>query len=229
MSANRTTQWATKYNSLLQSHLESMGSNVSPAKRALAETIATVQCELAVLQDKLAGSGRGGDNADLTLFLRLSGSVTELMSSAGLGQQQTTTNQDGGDALKKLTDMFNNIVRANEEDEAAGIFHIGGVLVTDPAAIVLERWIYALEQMRDNPPPLVAAASPAPATPAPASPASPAANVVDLQRGVRRAPPIPTPAPIVAEPTSTQRFLEWSAAGGNGDSWSAGPNWPRLR
>src|ERR1035437_6715143 len=125
MSADRrTTQWAERYSLLLRSHLESMGSNVSAAKRALAETISTLQCELAVLQDKLASGGRGGDAGDLTLFLKLSSTVAELLESAGL-KQSTTVDHSGDAARDKLAAAIHGLIRARELEEAAGVFRDG--------------------------------------------------------------------------------------------------------
>jgi hypothetical protein len=146
----RTTQWAERYSALLRSHLESTGSNVSAAKRALVETLATVQCELAVLQDKLASGGRGGDAADLTLFLRLSSTATELLSSAGL--QQTVTDQSSGnDAGDKIAGILLRIVGSREMENAQGIFHTNnGVLITDPLDVALEQQIYDLKQRRGH-------------------------------------------------------------------------------
>jgi hypothetical protein len=231
MSADRTTAWAERYQELRDGYIAIMGGdNITPTRRALAETIATLQCELLTLTNRFAGSARGGSPEDLALFLKLSSTISDLLQGAGIAaSQQNNTDQNGGDALEKLTTLFNNVVRANEEDERNGIFHDArGVIITDPAAIVLEKWIYTLKGMRANPPPLdAAAATPAPATPEPLALAPSPANVIDLQRGARRAPEPTSPAPITAEKSTTQKFLDWSAAGGNGDSWSAGPSWPR--
>jgi hypothetical protein len=237
MTAARSTQWATKYVELLENYVALLGGDsISPAKKARAEVIATLSTELVMLTNKFAIAGRGASPEDLNLYLKLSGNVAELLMGAGLQQTAADQNQGGDDARIKLAAALNNLIRGHQQDEAAGIFRdASGSVITDPARLVLERWIYTLKGMRDNPPP-IDAAPPSPAFErVDANPtAAPPANVVDLKAARaapethRRAPePVASAAPITAEKSTTQKFLDWSAAGGNGDSWSAGPSWPR--
>jgi hypothetical protein len=237
---SRSTQWAAKYRELLKGYVSLMGGDaITPTRRALAETISTLQCELSQLTDRFANAGKGGSSEDLALFLKLSGNVAELLQGAGLAPtvQQPVSDSGGDDALEKLSIAFKNIACAREQDEAAGIFRDSdGSVIVDPMRIELEKQIYALKQRREHlhdlPAPLLLAApraaEPAPLTPAPPASASttpapsaptasaPTARALTPEEARHRAMQPMFPAPVSNEPTATELFYE---RGGGGRPW----------
>ena len=83
MSTDR--RWAAKYQEMLTGYIDALGGKeITPPRKALAEQIAVLQTELAMLTDRFASGGRGGSAEDLAIYLRLSDSAAELMQTAGL-------------------------------------------------------------------------------------------------------------------------------------------------
>ena len=191
-----------------------------------------------MLTSRLAAGGKGGSNEDLALFLKLSNTATELMKSAGLGASLAAPiveQRSEDDPHEKLLDHFTRIVEGQRRERAAGRFHDEtGAPIRCEKRIELEKQIYALEQRRSGgtvtddvvaveEPPSPAACEPVlspreaePAVLAPSAPPPPD-NVVKITH---------TPPPP-AEKSTTQKFLDWNAAGGSEriTDWSPAPHW----
>lgn len=235
MKEDRSIAWAVKYRELLRGYTDFLGGKeITPTRRALAETISTLQCELSMLTDRFASSGRGGSAEDIALFLRLSNNISDLLQSAGLApsQQPIVDARNGDDALEVLCAAFKKLTSARTQDEAAGIFRDGtGNVITDPTRLAIAQQIYALAQMAkaidSGEVPSTNVETLLLAPPREAEPAAPAAapastpNVVDLKaprapETRRRAPEPSSPAPVVADQstkTSTDLFYEHDATG----------------
>ena len=236
MSADRQSlAWAKTFKELLDGFTEALGGeNITPARRAIARTVATLQTELSVLGDRFAASGRGASVDDLNLFLKISATVASLLESVGLSKLGPPPSEDPpvGGAHTKLGAILTSLVRARQEEEAQGVFRdADGNIITDPERLAIEQAIHDLKLKRDAidngtaPDSIDVAPAPSPVAPCEVAPVDPAAvpNVVCI-RPVRaaEAPPAPSiPTPLVAEK---------SAAGGSERivDWSPGHHWPRL-
>jgi hypothetical protein len=122
----RSIAWASKYRSLLTGYVDAMGGeNITTPRRALAEQIAVLQTELSMLTDRFASGGRGGSQADLAMYIKLSDSVAEYMRTAGLGpslQAPIVSGETVSDARDELAKIFDRIVAARTFEEERGIF-----------------------------------------------------------------------------------------------------------
>lgn len=225
MSADRkTVLWAKQYQELLTGLIDALGgeNKITATRRALATQLATLQCELLQLSSRFAGVGQGGSAADLTLYIKLSDSVTSLLQTVGLDKslQQQPVASGSGAALAQLTAAIDNVIRTREEDEAKGVFRDhDGVLITNPERIALETEIWSLKQKRASIPTAVE------------PPASPSVKTVPLlppPQPTVAASDAPRPAPASERfnrggssrnPTTgdqrstTQRYLDWASAG----------------
>jgi hypothetical protein len=228
MSIDR--RWAAKYQELLTGYIEALGgASITAPRRALAEQIAVLQCELSMLTDRFASGGRGGSTEDLGLYLKLSATAAELLQTAGLGPslQQPPVDQSGSDARAKLSAMINNHIRARETEHSQGIFRgDDGKVITDPKRLALEQQIYDLQKQRDamsdNPNTQEAAANPEPlaitrtapplppdlkvASPAPAPKPKPAAPSPDIP-GMYAAAALEA---VDDKLSTTEKFLRWN-------------------
>ena len=126
MSADRQSlAWAKTFKELLDGFTEALGGeNITPARRAIARTVATLQTELSVLGDRFAASGRGASADDLNQFLKISATVASLLESVGLDQSQPASqNPPAADGTRaKLESLLTSLVRARQEEEAQGVF-----------------------------------------------------------------------------------------------------------
>ena len=221
MSAHRQSlAWAKTFKELLDGFTEALGGeNITPARRAIARTVATLQTELSVLGDRFAASGRGASADDLNQFLKISATVASLLESVGLDQSQPASqNPPAADGTRaKLESLLTSLVRARQEEEAQGVFRdADGNIITDPERLAIEQAIHDLKLKRDAidngtaPDSIDVAPSPSLVAPCEVAPVDPAAvpNVVCIRPArAAEAPPAPSiPASLVAEK---------SAAGGS--------------
>lgn len=217
MSADKNPNvFATKYRALLKDFVASLGGdNITSARRALAEQLATSQAMLSMMTSRFASSDRAGSAEDLTQFLKLSNATMDLMKAAGLGpalEKPIVEQRSDNDPLEKLVEHFNRVVAGTRLEKAAGIFRgDGGAVITCEKRIELERQIFALEQRRSGatvvdeadtnaPPPrkplLLAAPEPVAATPPTAPSSTPAASTPAAST-----PAASTPAPTLKATT----------------------------
>jgi hypothetical protein len=223
----KATPWAKKYATLLKDVVSAMGGteNVSPMRRGVANVIATLQTELAMLSDRFA-NGRGASTEDLNLYLRLTAAIESLLENIGIkpAPVQPHANKDNDD-YHALYTLIANKIRTRKQEESAGTFREpdGITVVRDERRIALLKQAHALQQqsnaIRDGTEPvMLALAAPITATPEPTD-----TNVsVDSPKPTpppppRRAPEPPPPTP--REPTTTEKYLEWSGAGGARPWW----------
>jgi hypothetical protein len=228
----RSAAWAAKYQEMLKSFTNALGGpNASPAKLAIARTIATLQAQMSTLSDRFASS-QGGSPEDIALFLKISGTVGELLQSVGLGktlQEPVRAKEDDG-AHDEIVAAYVRVRDARKQDEAQGIFRDRrGNVITDPTRLALEKQIYNLKQQCDaleNGTTIIDAAPAATVLTLPpmktvSSTAKPPPAAAEVKTPE---PPQPSEPPQPREPNSTEKFYEWSG----GDVWSAGHHWPRL-
>jgi hypothetical protein len=246
MTANRqTVAWAKQYKELLTTFTEALGGeNISPTKRAIVKTIATLQTELAVLSDRFAANGKGASADDLNMFLKISTTVGGLLESVGLGQPLQTSPAEGGHT--KLEAILTNLVHGRQAEEAQGIFRDAeGNVITDPERVALEQQIYNLRRGIDAPAPIVntvpeqlsapqpavpiaepRAAKPATLTVVKSEPPKPAQLTPEQARERAMGPSIPRPPrDPKTPPSSSELYFGWVNSGGDGGS--PGPHWPR--
>jgi hypothetical protein len=147
--------------------------------------------------------------------------VADLLQGAGIApSQQPIVDSSGDDARIKLRDIIMRQISASRAENERGIFHdTKGNQILDPARLAIEKQIYDLKRRGaaiDNGD--IIGETPE-SEPAPSPAPTPQANVIDLKPA--RAAPEPRrraaepsfPAPI-AEPSTTQNFLEWDAGRG---------------
>jgi hypothetical protein len=209
----RTAAWAARYQELLQGFVAAMGGEaIAPMRRALARSLATLQCELLCLSDRFAVSGKGASVDDLNLFIKISDTIESLLATAGLNKsppsQHSNQNPLGENATSELAALLGNLVRARQEEETQGIFRDEkGNIITDPERLAIEQAIHDLKLKRDaidnGTAPASVDVAPAPVAPCEVAPVDPAAvpNVVCI-RPARAAetPPAPSiPTPLIAE------------------------------
>jgi len=127
MTADR--QWAREYQTLLSSFIEALGGEqrITPLQRSMAGNAATLQTELGQLQSRFA-SGRGASVEDVSLFLKITNEVNELLKTLGRDRPTMTVQEPAsGGAVAKLREILEAHVRVNREErraeEAQGIFH----------------------------------------------------------------------------------------------------------
>jgi hypothetical protein len=221
----RSVQWAEKYKKLLAGYTE--GNRLTPLQREIVENVVTLQVELSMLTNRFLASGRGGEPADIALFLKLSNTVAELLNSAGLGPSQiAVASKPDESAKEKLQTIFSGLLaqrraeaeqaaQLKAEEEQRGVFRDGGgTEISNPAELRLLRELHAL---RHGPKPapeeesggcnafcgMPPEAEPEP--PAPEPPTKPSSNVVPIK-------------PIIP--------LVWCPSeGGSGHSFSPGKDW----
>jgi hypothetical protein len=137
MTADRqTAAWAKRYQQLLDGFIDALGGeeNITPTRRAMAKTLATLQAESSALSDRFAANGSGGSPDDINLFLRISGTIESLLGSVGLSQslQQPPVDHDrADDAREALMVAFDKIIAARQQEEANGVFHNRDGVVLD--------------------------------------------------------------------------------------------------
>lgn len=177
--------------------------------------------------------------------MKLSGTVAQLLEGAGISSATQPSSTDDDSAHAALREALRNVMAANRQDEASGVFHnADGTIITDRSRIALEQQIYDLKPKRTENGGVIdelsPAGNPAPA-PTPAADAlaaAAAAKVVTLKPNSKLSPaeprpyvepPFPAPRPVTAEPSSTALFYEYNAGRSSGPPGSVDPSWPRLR
>jgi hypothetical protein len=242
--------WAARYRELLEGFTEALGGeSITPTRKAMAKTLATLQAQLSTLSDRFANT-QGGTPDDVAQFLKISDTIATLLESVGLKQamQQPVVN-DGTDAREELQAILNRLFEAQLTEEKHGVFrhrrseklidnrdHIDGCMCepcvwqrnASPEEIA-EAIEWRSHHGMSAPPGVVVP------EPSPVSPSSPKPPVLTVAKSEPPAPPppAPVPPPLVAEKTTTEKYFEW-AASGTGErihDWSpmSNPNWPRLR
>jgi hypothetical protein len=191
MTVDRSTvAWVRTFKEMLEGFNEALGGeNITPARRALARTIATLQTELVVLGDHFAAGGRASAD-DLAQYLKISATVADLLKAAGIDQMQPARinpDAEAESARQKLQDHLLRLVEVAREDrekeEASGIFrNPDGDVITNPEEQALEQALYNLRH-----------------------PAS--AVVGEAQEAVDASVPSPAPPPAPQEPFAPRGVL----------------------
>jgi hypothetical protein len=200
----RTLAWAKTYLELRQGFTEALGGEqITAPRKALADTLAVAQTELAMLSSRFASSGGGASAADLQIFIKLSDTVGALLESAGLGksmrEQAIPDPHDAERDAAALRDIFERIVGARQEEEARGIFRDrdGTIINTasHPAGCCCEPCTW-----RRNQDTTVSASPAGDSTPAAASEPAVVSTTTPPPRNLRVVPPLAPPPKAEPEP-----------------------------
>jgi hypothetical protein len=119
---DRRDLYASRYAELLDDFTAALGGpNIPPVKRAMAKTLAVMNCQLLTLGDRFANS-QGGSADDMAQFLKVSTAVTDLFASLGLShamQQTPIANPRETDDLRAaLKAAFERVMEQRRQDAA---------------------------------------------------------------------------------------------------------------
>jgi hypothetical protein len=128
--------WTKRYGELLRDFTESLGGEqITPTRRAMAKTLASLQTQLLALNDKFASSGGSPD--EMAQFLRISTAITDLLAAAGVGQtireQSVPTTRETEDLTAELRHALNFALSNRLDEQACGIFRDRNNEIVDTA------------------------------------------------------------------------------------------------
>jgi hypothetical protein len=76
---------AQRFRAILAGHIDALGPNITPAKRAIVKSVATLETELEFLGRRFAHKGTGATVSDLAHYAKISAALQQLFASIGLG------------------------------------------------------------------------------------------------------------------------------------------------
>jgi hypothetical protein len=123
----KTIAWTKTYKALLADFIKALGGeNITPARRAIARNVATLQTELNMLTHRFAANGRGASTEDLAEFLKVSAMATSMMESVGLARPCEPIPDKYDEAADKaaLLRAFDAVMRQNEQADTSD--HVAG-------------------------------------------------------------------------------------------------------
>jgi hypothetical protein len=204
---DRRTVWTARYRELLSGFTEALGGEaITPTRKAMAQTLAVLQCQLLTLSDRFANS-QGGSADEMLQFLKISSAITELLAASGLTQilqQPIADPREAEEAEDFLRKAFEGVMGVRLEEESRGIFRDRDNNVIDISAHVTGCACEPCQWRRDHPDIIPAspainripAAQKAPAIVAASSPPAPQLRVVPHPQPQPAPPPKAEPAPV---------------------------------
>jgi hypothetical protein len=174
VSSDQRTVFITRYKALLADFTTALGGEaISPARKALAVQLASLQAQLLGLNDKFANGSGSAD--DVSQFLKFSSAITDVLSTAGLAQamrdQRIPSAREAEDERAALKAAFGRVIamrRQDAERTSAESSAIAKAPDEEPAAVAPK-------------PPALRVVAPAPEAPPPEAP-SPNSGDLDERR-----------------------------------------------
>jgi hypothetical protein len=120
-ASDQRSVFISRYKSLLDDFTESLGGEaISPARKALAVQLASLQAQLLGLNDKFANGSGSAD--EVNQFLKFSSAITDLLSTAGLAQamrdQRIPSAREAEDERAALKAAFGRVIAMRRQDAA---------------------------------------------------------------------------------------------------------------
>jgi hypothetical protein len=229
----QSIEWARTYKTLLADFTRMLGGDaITPARAAIARNIAVMQCELALMANRFAASGRGASAEELQEFLKISSTVAGLMESVGLAkpQEPIPDQREAENDLAFLRDAFQRVIGARLEEESRGVFRDKDDNIIDASTHVLGCACEPCQWRRDNPETALGNASTEPMVqswtmeePEPHREPLAIAKPPPPPPVLRIAPtPDRQPLDLLADGdtrSTTQKYYDWVSSGGLNNWW----------